>query len=221
MNRLNFSSSLITKHWVSLYKSSIYVEPVFPDSIIRLGWSGCLVCIDELVDSRLTVVYRTLQHIAILFNQHYYEKTPINASFVQQGFGFVHSSLLDLRNQLWDSLSECLRLGMIAFLTTTFRVPGLKVQHYYSNLADEFQRCYTSAKASHRNLQEYTEIDTWLSMICIMSAVNEDPGTWKTCAATATQALSWSDMRRRLKKVMWIDSFHDDLGEKAFQRFMS
>ncbi|RSL60407.1 hypothetical protein CEP53_005437 [Fusarium sp. AF-6] len=216
MDRLNFSSSLVTKLWTPIYDRSAWETPVFPIEVINAHQSQDMVCIDGLVNTGLAIVFRYLQYTAILFNTHYHSKTPINGAFIRQCLGFVHSSLIDLEGRLTGELSKCIHLGMMIFLATTFRLPGWIGQHYCQGLAEKMQVAYAAAKplipVRHRTL------DIWLMMMTQISsgtAAEECRGLLKMCE------LDWDETRRRLKQVMWIDAFHDDIGKRAFETLAS
>ena len=211
---------LVTKLWTPIYDGSVWKEPVFLAEVTNLYYSQGMLCVDGLVDSNLAAVFHNLQYTTILINKHYYNQTPINGIFLQECLGFVHSSLIELEGRLKNKLSECLRLGMMAFLATTFRLPDLYEQPYCKNLTNKLQLSYATAKDSIPDLQK--TIDIWLILVCLISTDNiDDPDIWASWKATATRGLSWNEIRRQLKQVMWIDAFHDDLGRRAFETLMT
>ncbi|KAK9234041.1 hypothetical protein V1525DRAFT_414386 [Lipomyces kononenkoae] len=114
--------------------------------------------------------------------------------FVRQCLGDVHFSLTKPQGQLKIKLSECLRLGMMAFLATTFRLPDLYEQHYCKNLAPELQLSYAAAKASTPHLPKTTDI--WLIFMLLISTDNIDElyicASWE---ATAVPELTWNETR--------------------------
>jgi hypothetical protein len=213
---LNFSSLLVTKLWKPIYNSSIWKEPVFPAEVTNLYHSQGMLCVDGLVESDLATVFHNLQHTTILFNKHYYDKTPVDGMFIRQCLGFVHSSLIELEGRLENKLSECLRLGMMAFLATTFRLPESHEQYYCKSLANKLQLSYATVKASTPDLQK--TIDIWLILVLLISTNDiDEPYICASWVATAARGSSWKETCRHLKQVMWIDSVHDDLGKRAFE----
>ncbi|KAK9351077.1 hypothetical protein V1523DRAFT_417882 [Lipomyces doorenjongii] len=220
IDRLNFSSFLVTKLWTPIYNSSDWKEPVFPAEVTNLYHSQGMFCVDGLVDSNVATVFHNLQYTTILFNKHYHNQTPIDGMFIRECLGFVHSNLIELEGRLENQLSECLRLGMMAFLATTFRLPDLYEQYYCKALANKLQLSYATTKASTPDL--HRAIDIWLILVCLISTDNVDERytctSWK---AIATGGLSWNETRRYLKEVMWIDAFHDDIGRRAFDALKS
>ncbi|KAF4976755.1 hypothetical protein FZEAL_6634 [Fusarium zealandicum] len=213
LDRLNFSSSLVTTLWKPIYAESAWEPPVSPPEVIRLHHSQYMLCVDEIVSPNLATVFRHLQYTTILLNTHYYHRTPVDGMLIRQCLGFVHSSLIELEGCLSEKLSECLRLAMMAFLATTFRLPDIYEQHYCKTLANRFQTTYSAAKPSIPDLPECMR--TWLTMMLLISVPDlHAPPIWASWDET-TLRLSWDEARRHLKKVMWIDTFHDDLGIRA------
>ncbi|KAM0811463.1 hypothetical protein AB5N19_11819 [Seiridium cardinale] len=220
IDRLNFSSLLVTKLWTPLYDSSIWADLIFPDNITSGHHSEDIICIDDLVEPDLAAIFHKLQRTTILLNKHYYEKTPVDGLFIRQCLGSVHSSLIDFEDRLEDALSETLQLGMMAFLATTFRLPGSYEQHYSKALTKQLQISYVATKASTPDLQD--AIDIWLILIFLISMTDLDELYAQESRNTmAERWLSWSETRRRLKQVLWIDSFHDEVGKRAFQSFLT
>jgi hypothetical protein len=217
---LNFSSLLVTKLWIPIYNSSIWKAPVFPAELTNLYHSQGMLCVDGLVESDLAIVFYNLQYTTILFNKHYYDKTPVNGMFIRQCLGFVHSSLIELEGRFKNNVSECLRLGMMAFLATTFRLQGSYEQYYCKSLSNKLQLSHAAAKASNPDLPEAMSI--WLILLLLISTGDIDK--LHTCVSwegTAASGLSWNEIRRYLKQIMWIDSVHDDLGTRAFETLMT
>lgn len=177
-----------------------------------------MVCIGGLVEPELATVFRHLQHTAILLNRHYDNKTPVDGTFMRQCLGFVHSRLIELEDRLENDISKCLHLGMMAFLATTFRLPDLHEQHYCKTLANRLELSYAAAKVSNLDLQK--TIDMWLVYVLLISADHIDEPYIRANWEATTGGLHWTETRRLLKQVMWIDTFHDDLGRKAFEALM-
>ncbi|KAH8886447.1 hypothetical protein GQ53DRAFT_750700 [Thozetella sp. PMI_491] len=219
LDRLNFSNSQITDQWPAIYDISVWEEPVFPPEVAALGYSQRVLSIHELVNPELEGLFHTLQSLALILNQHYYDKVPIKGEFLQQCQGYAHRRILELNSPLEDGLSECFRLGMAAFLTTTFRLPDSDIQHGRRSLASDLQNAYAATKATTSYIPK--SIDIWLMIMCVVAAgntVHPDVGT--SWAALATHGLSWNVARRHAKKIMWVDSFQDGLGKKAFGALM-
>lgn len=217
---LNFSSSLVTKLWTPIYDSAMWKIPVFPADTVHFYNSQSMLSIDGLVEPNLATVFHHLQYTTLLFNKHYYQKTKVNGIFIHQCLGFVHSGLIAFEGRL-SKFSECLRLAMMVFLATTFRLPGLCQKTYCGDLPHKLQISYASAKASNPFLPK--KIKLWITFLLLISTDKiREQHIYETCIyeawkVTAARGLGWDETRRHLKQAMWIDSFHDDLGKGTFE----
>lgn len=129
----------------------------------------------------------------------------------------MHSRLIELEGQLESELSECLRLGMMALLATTFRRPHSFEQPYSKVLLHKFQNVYKITKSLVPNLDQ--KLDTWLVFVCLISGgITDEQHVGASLMATV---LSWEELRAQLKQVMWIEAFHDDLGRRAVESLKS
>jgi hypothetical protein len=174
--------------------------------------------IDGLVEPELANVFRNLQYTSVLFNK-YTTKTPVDGTLLRQSLGYIHSNLLGLEDRLTRPLSRCLRLGMMAFLSTTFRLPDFSIQHYSYTLVGKLQISYETVKASEPNL--LPTLDIWLTLVLLISAENSiELDTITGWEINSAYEWSWHEARRHLKQVMWIELIHDRLGRVAFERMM-
>lgn len=85
---------------------------------------------DQLGDSwdrRLVIIYRDLQYLTILINENVRRHTRLSRAVFQKFISSIQSRLLRLHKALPDPQAETLRLAMMAFLTTTLKIPGLRV----------------------------------------------------------------------------------------------
>ncbi|KAM5358278.1 hypothetical protein ACJZ2D_015436 [Fusarium nematophilum] len=158
----------------------------------------------ELFDSRLSAVFCDVRHLVALVNAHHEQKTRLSAELFQPALSSCQTRLLLLKDSL-DPLSQWLCLGILAFLTTMFRLPGRKLQ--YPHLASQLHRSCETTDARPQAL---------LFWFLIVSAVAVEPwlhGTWKRIV---NPDLSWDDARVRLQRVMWIGCIQDELGRQAF-----
>ncbi|CAH0003384.1 unnamed protein product [Clonostachys byssicola] len=215
MVQFSLDRALVTQQWTSLYDSSIWKEPIFTTQLTDMNYPHEKVSVNGLVDSRLELVFRTLQKTTLLFNEHFYSNERIEGRFAQQCLGFVHSQLLELDGCLTDGFSETLRLGMMAFLATTFRIPGLGVQRAYRGTFEKLQLSLSSDKAW--TAQTHEKISIWIIIVRIIFTESRDtlqvPALW---IETAVHKRPWEEIRCGLKEVMWIDSLHDKPGKRAY-----
>ncbi|VUC33658.1 unnamed protein product [Clonostachys rosea] len=215
LDRLNFSNALVTQQWTPLYDSSIWKEPIFMEQLTGLDCTHEKVSVTGLIDSRLEPVFRTLQETTVLFNNYFHRHERIEGRFAQQCLGFVHSKLLDLTGHLTDDFSENFCLGMMAFLATTFRIPDLGVQRVYRGVSEKLQLSIAFNKARTAHLHE--KINIWFMFVRTMFTESRDGlqvPTWWIKAIVHKR--SWEEIRCCLKEVLWVDSFHDEPGKRAY-----
>lgn len=190
--------------------------PIFPSQIKLRCRSEGILQPDFFQNEELSAVFHTLQCTVVLLNKHYDEKTPINGALLKDAMGFVHSNLFRLEGQLTDRLSECLRLAMTAFLATTFRLPGLYEHPCSRSLAIELLQSFSASQDLVTALPD--TMQTWLTLVCLMSTGPVDEQYVRAMSGLgARYRLPWDQVRQQARRVMWIDSLHDDLGRKSFE----
>jgi hypothetical protein len=176
-----------------------------------------MVRYDCVPDSRLALVFYTLQCTAILLDTHDFGAPTVNGARLHKRMSFVQSELLRLKGLLVDGLSEVLRLGMVAFLTTTFRVPGQYEHPACARLAKPLLASCTANRDGIAKLPG--EMRTWFLLVGLMTASGFDHlqtrMAWRDLVPLPP-ALSWETVRGEAKKVMWIDAIHDALGRRGF-----
>lgn len=135
----------------------------------------------------------------------------MNANLFQNASHSIQSRLLGLQDMLESGVAECLRLGMLAVLTTTFRLPVRKMRHAYlaSQLRSVFQNVGPVISGSNPIL-------SWVLMMSVIAVfdVGEPwiPVVWKAVARRA----SWCETRWGFQRLIWIACIHDEPGQKAF-----
>jgi len=173
-----------------------------------------MLSVDELVEAELATVFRSLQYTTILLNEQYHQNAPIDGTFIQQSLGYIHSKLIELDGRMRSELSSYLCLAMMAFLGTTFRLPGSYENYYCKSLVNKLRSSSAVVNVEMPDLQKTLEI--WLRMVLLISSDHgEELDVFTRWEA---RELSWDETRRHLKQVMWIDAFQDDLGRRAFAR---
>lgn len=174
-----------------------------------------MLSVADMVASDVATVFNHLQNTAILLNKHYYAQTAIWVKDLQQYLGFAHSKLIDLEVCVDDEISECLRLGMLAFVAATFRLPGTYTHPGFRSLSIKLERSYAAIRPSHAPL--HPTLHLWLMFVCQISFGDiPEHHAWANFKSSEMGSMSWTQIRRELKRVLWIDAFHDDLGKRAF-----
>ncbi|VUC29906.1 unnamed protein product [Clonostachys rosea] len=221
VDRLNFCGSLATDLWIPVYNELNWTQPTIPDHVIHLHASYNMITLDGILDSELANVFRNLQHLSILFNEHFRRKTPLDGAVLHEYLEYIQSSLVNLLPRPRDILQNCIYRGIMSFLATTFRLPGSYTHPSCHSAAAELRKCYVAARASLADLPEIVEI--WLAYTCLLATGNMN-GAFDEIESTRIWELSdspnpsWEHTRQLLRRVMWIDAFHDELGRNTFER---
>lgn len=164
------------------------------------------------MEPSLVVVFQDLQRLVALINDHSTRLVRMKGSVFQLSVSSIQSRLLQLRDVPNSVVADCFCLGMLAFLTTMFRAPGLEITYGY--LGNQLRDCCQKIEISTPELQT---VMFWLLMISRIAVFKADPAwlrvRWQKVAAPG---LSWATARRRLQSVVWINFIHDEPGRKAF-----
>ena len=173
--------------------------------------------ITNLVDPRLAQCFVDLQRFAAAVNAATPDR-PMPSTVFQGIVSSIQYRLIALQETLADFLAECLRLGMLAFLTTTFQMPGNVVRYPY--LARRFRDCYRAVEKT----PELADLVRWLLVIGAVSVCGPEEAWlragWAVDVA-GEEKQSWGRTRERLRDVMWIDGLHDEPGRAAFEALNS
>lgn len=137
----------------------------------------------------------------------------MDADLFQNAVHSIQSRLLALQDVLGYGVAECMRLGMLAVLTTTFRLPSRKMPHAYleSQLRWNLQLAADMTSGSRVML-------TWVLMMSVI-AVFEVSEPWiLKLWRTLVDEQSWSTMRSTLQRLIWIRCIHCESGMKVFTK---
>jgi hypothetical protein len=215
---LSFASSLLTDQWTPFHAgATVQQVPEFNEETTERYRAQGMVRSVCVPDSRLALVFYTLQCTAILLDTHDFGAPSVNGARLHEGMGFVQSELLRLKDQITDGLSEAIRLSMVAFLATTFRVPG---QYEHPSCASLAKPLLSSCVANKDGIAKLPDaMRTWLLLVGVMTASGFGDHhirlAWRTLMPLP-QAMSWDAARVEAKRVIWIDAIHDALGRRAF-----
>jgi hypothetical protein len=168
-----------------------------------------------LEDTKVSSIFRDLQYYISLINGAIITKQRRRETEFQVVLGSVQYRLMQLQGTLDNLLSECLRLALLAFLTTTFQMPGRMIR--YPDLANRFRDCCRAVEVGDTKPQMH-DLMLWLLMVGAISVFETDDERWmhKRWCADAPD-MSWPDARERLRKIMWMDAIHETVGEHAFE----
>ena len=216
LDRLDLSWALSTGQRPRFYTGHVSWDPyytnppviVHPDAAPSPKFNHCFQ------DIRLATVFQDLRHLASLISHHSRNNTRLSGDVFQESISSIQFRLLRIKPSDDHETDECLRLGMLAFLSTTFRVPGRRVP--YSYLTKQL-------RASCRRLEPHTpemkELLVWLIVMGSISVLEpEEPWLRAKWNTLATPRMSWNDLSHVLEDVLWIGCIHDEPAITAFEK---
>ena len=175
--------------------------------------------LDSSWNKRLAIVYQDLQYLTLSINRNVRQRIRWSGAVFQRLCCSMQSRLLHLHTELSDPKAESLRLAMLAFLLITFKVPGLSVPVAFWK--DEMRSTILmemESASSHKS----GAMRLWLLVISAKLCPDAEDDlvvdTWRRLVADA--ALTWAEILGHCKRIFWIDCIHDELGARAYRRFM-
>lgn len=167
-----------------------------------------------IVDLRLAIVVQDLKHLVDLINGHLDRGSLLSGLLFQDSLGSIQARLVQLQHHLKDTSDECLRLGMLAFISTTLRIPGAKFPYKY--LAEKLRSaCQTFALETPTD----EHLLFWLLMVGSISVFEADePWSLPLWLRLGASRLSWEDAQSRLQTTMWIDKLQGTLAQAALTK---
>ncbi|KAK5674856.1 hypothetical protein LTS10_012593 [Elasticomyces elasticus] len=168
--------------------------------------------VTSLVGVRMATIYHDLQRIVGIINDGVDRGDPIKGDLFQHWLASVQNRLLLPQCNPDDPMSESLRLGLLAFLSTTIQVPGGCMT--YPSFASTYGRTWQAVQARTR---EHRLLQSWLLIVGAISILDvSEPWVKLGWAESTLAGLAWEEVRDRLEKVMWISCIQDGLGRRAF-----
>ncbi|KAF2636854.1 hypothetical protein P280DRAFT_472739 [Massarina eburnea CBS 473.64] len=161
---------------------------------------------------KFTVVYNDLRHLTNLINDHIAAGTLMSTEMFHSAIHSIQSRIIYLEGMMEDGVAECLRLGMLACLTTTFRLPGRKMEYTYlkERLRDMLQGVRIPSLGAQRMV-------FWALMMGIVAVFEADeqwiPHVWSRVVG---ERMNWEEARKRLRNGIWITCVHDAPAEQVF-----
>lgn len=213
MPRIELSWCLSTGQKPVFFPATVSWEPFFRGSQPAPSTLCDVLSIDIDMWPKLAVIYKDLQCLANFINDNEAHGTMMDADLFQNAVHSIQSRLLALQDVLGYGVAECMRLGMLAVLTTTFRLPSRKMPHAYleSQLRWNLQLAADMTSGSRVML-------TWVLMMSVI-AVFEVSEPWiLKLWRTLVDEQSWSTMRSTLQRLIWIRCIHCESGMKVFTK---
>ncbi|KAF4446446.1 hypothetical protein FALBO_17072 [Fusarium albosuccineum] len=165
-------------------------------------------------DYRLQNVWKDLRDFAALANQLIPGQRKLPPDVFQEIMLSVQYRLLLLQYPLdMYPVQEAIRLGLLAFESTVFfQVPGVKLKSrmFAKQLRDAIEAIPVDG-------QVIANIKLWLLFIgSIIVFEGKEPWLVQSIRGL-TGRQTWSEVRKRVKEVMWIDIVHDLPGHLAYR----
>ncbi|CAH0038767.1 unnamed protein product [Clonostachys solani] len=217
-SRLGFKISRLE---LSAYTSTGTLPPL---PIGPLCWQSCYrnttSSPDETLSLRAAIVdniqLRTilydLRHLADRINWKYVGARRLTGVEFQGSISSIQSRLLRLTVDPEDIESECMRLGMLAFLSTTLHVPGKILPSAY--LATQLKKLCGEIAVSGTS-SRYMVL--WLLIVGSISVFAPDePWIRARWAEVSDVDLVWEELELHLRDILWIDCIHGEPARKAF-----
>ncbi|OHE94325.1 hypothetical protein CORC01_10372 [Colletotrichum orchidophilum] len=214
LDRLALSWALGTGGAPCFFTSPVGWDSCFDAQLTPPNYHAETILSDVVSDWRLAAVWQDLRHLVNLINQHLACNSLLDGSLFQDSLGSIQTRLIRLQDQIDTPSDECLRLGMLAFLSTTLQIPGGKLPYKYltESLKNICQPLVIQTLMNER-------ITLWLLMVGAISVLEADEAwLWPLWLNLGVRQLSWENARSRLQSVMWIDRLQGALGQAAWAK---
>lgn len=166
-----------------------------------------------LDDVAFATIIRDFRCLVRIINEHAKANQRLENQVFLEAVSSIQHRILHLPSMSHDCTADCLRLGMLAYLTTAFRVLG-GTRRPYRHLAAQFK---TQIQALQSKTAFEADILCWTVMVGVICLLDTKPpwliAIWRV---VIKQCPTWTELRDRLHNVMWIGIIHDKPGEIAF-----
>jgi hypothetical protein len=167
------------------------------------------------IDLRVVSIFSDLQQVSDEINH----QRRLQDSRSQLALCSIQYRLLTLRGVPVDTFSECLRLGMLVFLTTTFEIPEAPGQRFPC-LAQRFRDSCSAVLLEDPHSETFNALSMWLLVIGGVSLFGLGDDWLRECWRKVVPGfITWYEARNNLRKILWIDALHDKLGKEMFDAF--
>lgn len=169
-----------------------------------------------MLDPLIWPVFYDVQVFASALNDKSATKPHQSEVDFQTEIFSLHYRLIQLEGSLQGLTSECIRLAMLALLTTTLQLPGTRTA--YPRLADQLRHCCQAIDVSHDDKMQ--RLIEWVLLVGAVSVFDvEVERSWmqETWLVDVSSVATWEGKRKDIKKYIWIDGLHDNAGKKAFK----
>jgi hypothetical protein len=165
-------------------------------------------------DYKLKSAFKDLRDFSALANQLIPARRKLEPEIFQEIMLSVQYRLLVLEYLLDEHpLREAIRLGLLAYESTIFlQIQGVKLKSdlFTSQLREAIEAIPVEGEA-------IANVKLWLLLIGSMVIFDSKAPWLAQSIQSLTGRQTWSQVRKRVKEVMWIDIIHDLAGSEAFE----
>ncbi|KLO79054.1 uncharacterized protein LW93_4377 [Fusarium fujikuroi] len=167
-----------------------------------------------VVHPALMSCYQTLQALSSHANQYQFSKSKriLNWLDFQSQVSTSQTLLIGLGNDHLPVVSEALRLGMLAFLSTLSRSPARK--SHLPIFASQLEECYLGMQEEQ---DFHIPLLIWLMLMGCISTINKSSWISSMWRSSVQRNLSWEAVRKIVGEFPWIQIIHDKPGERSYR----
>ncbi|KAI9146863.1 hypothetical protein HJFPF1_13431 [Paramyrothecium foliicola] len=167
----------------------------------------------QRLDPRLRAIFYDLKDMNALLNQHFNNAKKVDFKVYSPSWKSISTRLLHLERKLDKPLDMCICLGMLCFFLSLFKMPTKLPTYRYIN--DRLREANKGIRDSKQ--LPPPAILKWLVIMSAMSVVDPmEPWLHEAWTAAVKSGVSWEDVHKQVKEVLWIDKAHDNLGKAAY-----
>lgn len=169
-----------------------------------------------LSDPQIVPIFVEMRHYSSLINAAHGTGQRLSTEGYHTAVCSFQYRLLQLHGCLEDTLSECVRLTLLAFLITTFQTPGIRAKYPY--LADCLRKSFVAVPINEGH--GFRELMRWILIVGAVSVFDIEDERWMVQRWEDTvngEDMTWEEARAGLRDIMWIDPLQDQLGRTAFE----
>lgn len=214
LESLEFSSCLSSGAKARLWGPPMTWDAIFPSPSMAPIDIPSLYTYDE----RIMAVLSDLRELVALANSHVACELRLDGGVFQMAMSSIrYRSLFLLEDDgIRGTTAELLCLGILAFLTTTFAVPGRRLPYPY--LATRVRG--THWKQGIAALRGSCHLDWWILLMCAMTVVDveKESDRWfrDLWVREINPETKWFTLRQHMQKISWFPNIHDRLGQQTF-----
>lgn len=162
--------------------------------------------------------YQILQYLSNQANQDRSSKSKriLNWLDFQSQVSTSQTLLIGLGNGHLPVVSEALRLGMLAFLSTLSRSPAQK--SHLPIFASQLEECYL---AMEQEQDSHIPLLIWLMLMGCISTINTSSWISSIWRSSVQRNLSWEAVRKMVCEFPWIQMIHDEPGERCYRHLQA